>query len=432
MKTGVDNFIKEILFEYEREARERLPYRINLLEEVHMHDDGQREELSGIKKKVCENAHTRILARILKFKNNNGYVILKSLLDYLGKQSKSVRWNEIHVEEPLIRTEYNCKSTTGRIDLLIKEEKKYAIVFENKINEAGDQAHQLARYIKQLSDEGFNSSQIFVLYLSAEGRLLDEDKNSFQQTWQLEDGTSYREAFKGRFFDLSFRYNILPWLTDIVRPLVSSFPEQIYLQSAVNQYVDYLEGRFGQRRSDDAILRNVISGKITGEDLNVKLQWIDSKTKVLSDIMDSLKRSSEEEVRSTIRVIKQITETFYSIKKDLLQEAIGNYPFDVYERPFVYERTCYFGFRIIINDNEYVAYIGKYSYFFFSLISYPNKDQAIDQSVIELFPESNHHAKNRSWYALSFEDGDYSGAVNILKRVLDRFCHLLIMKECDR
>ena len=206
-------FIDDVIAEYNERMKSQ-PYQINLLEEVHMHDDGQRKDLSGEKKKICENAHTRILERILQFQNQEGYIFLKSLIDYIQEKSRSESWSNIRIETPLFESEFNCDKTSGRIDLLIWEEGKYAIIFENKINEAGDQSNQLARYISHLCQSGFSEEQVFVLYLSAEGIGTSEgNEDDFKQTWCLEDGTNYKVSFEPRFFDLSYRYELSNTIT---------------------------------------------------------------------------------------------------------------------------------------------------------------------------------------------------------------------------
>ena len=60
------NFVNEILSEIDRLKRQE-PFPINLLEEVHLHDDGEDEYASNVK----ENAHSRILRSLLSFLPHN-------------------------------------------------------------------------------------------------------------------------------------------------------------------------------------------------------------------------------------------------------------------------------------------------------------------------------------------------------------------------
>ena len=173
--------------ENHRKAEAKLPYHINLIDEL----------------RADENAHSRILAKLLQQKTPYGkFEILESLIRYI--KEKSVSFGNIRIENPAITQE------TERIDLWVKD-KNYAIIVENKVHWASDQWEQLSRYIDRTKESGFKEEQIYVVYLSPTYDKLPDD-----QTWG-----GYREKFADRFINLSFRDDILTWLSERVLPITA-------------------------------------------------------------------------------------------------------------------------------------------------------------------------------------------------------------------
>ena len=206
------SFIDDFGRKYEEEKR-RLPYHINVIDELH----------------INENGHSRILAQLLCYVNEKGeYEILQSLVNYIVSCKKGESsFSRIRVNKPEITQE------KGRIDLWVRD-KDYAIIFENKIFNAVDQDAQIARYIETTRNYGYKDENIFVVYLSPKGAEPDP------QTWG-----NFKNSFDDRYYNLSFRDNILPWLKEQVLPTVRL--KDYHLQSAIQQYVDYLEGLFHRR-----------------------------------------------------------------------------------------------------------------------------------------------------------------------------------------
>ena len=200
--------------------RERLilPYHINVIDELH----------------INENAHSRILLKLLQYRNNNGeYEFLNSLIEYIVKKTSYDQFKRIHFKEPIITQE------ESRIDLWIRDSStEYSIIFENKVYNAKDQDAQLSRYIEKTRNKGFKEQNIFIIYLSSSGQEPDE------HSWG-----NFKTTFENRYINLSFKNDIIVWLKEEVLPKIHS--TDIYLTSALNQYVDYLEGYFFIREIDD-------------------------------------------------------------------------------------------------------------------------------------------------------------------------------------
>jgi hypothetical protein len=199
----------DLLEKYRKEREKKLaelPF-FNILEEV----------------RVNENAHTRLLMRLLEYEEARTH-----FFNYLNPKYKG--FNPPNISNPEITAEKH------RIDGLIQEEGKYAIIIENKVCGAVDQEGQLGRYINLcVEDLKYKKEQIHILYL------VDRPgQEPSEQTW---DG--YKEEFKGRTLVLSYTEDIIPWMQKFLDALESNKQEkEKLLLSGVTQYLDYLKMTF--------------------------------------------------------------------------------------------------------------------------------------------------------------------------------------------
>lgn len=403
-------FVHDVYNEIESK-RESSSYPINLLEEIHLHDSDEKNS----KKRVGENAHSRILCRILRFKKDGQFVLLRSLLDYVKTESKSTFWNNIDVENPRIDTEVDCSLTSGRVDLLIEEEGKYSIIIENKINDANDQTSQLGRYIKNQIRSGYNKEQIYVLYLSSEG---DDPTN---QSWTY-DGDNYRSDFIPRYHNLSFCNGILHWLNSRVIPEVRSLKNQLLFVSALVQYENYLNRKFLVSNEDRHLLLQTINSKLKiskTDSLNDKISKYD---KLVLDLKGTIKVLEEE--NDELARLRSFIRAMAFMKTELLQEQITISSFPVYQKR-VPDRHKFLGYEI--EGQNIVAYIGcNSSYYFCSIIAKPFGNP-LDQSIVDRLHGLLPSGGNREGYiykrigsnpALGY-GYDYCAAIRVLKSVLE-------------
>ena len=209
---------------YYEDLKKESPFHINVIDELH----------------ADENAHSRILVRLLQYSNGDVYPFLKSFVSLIPG------WNEedISISNPEIS--FNSE----HIDALIEEKGKYAIIIENKIHGAQDQEKQIERYVDTAIVHGIPSEKIWALYVTRDGRKVVADFSLTPRT---------KELIGDRFVAINYRNNILPWLKDIVLP---SCPEkEEWLQSALKQYIDHLEGLLEVRPSSvelrDRLLRRI-------------------------------------------------------------------------------------------------------------------------------------------------------------------------------
>lgn len=231
-----------------------LPYHLNVIDELH----------------INENAHSRILTKLLLYRSENGkYEFLESIIDYIVKTKYIESFREITVKEPIITQEEE------RIDLWVRD-KDYAIIFENKVYNAADQEAQISRYIEKTKNWDYTTKTIFIVYLSQRG------SEPSEQTW----GT-YKKEFEDRYINLSFRYEILSWLRTSVIPCIK--PKDTYLQNAIAQYVDYLEGFFGLREIDKKYnmeLQNFISDNLNLQSCKNEKERYDKLTQCINNFND--------------------------------------------------------------------------------------------------------------------------------------------------
>ena len=128
-------FAEEFVKLMHREERQ-LPYHMNVIDELH----------------INENAHSRILLKLLQFKNENGeYEFLDSLLRYVKDKNRISQFLDIQIKKPTITQE------EARIDLWVRDKKTgYSIIFENKVYNAQDRDSQISRYIDKTIGEKFD------------------------------------------------------------------------------------------------------------------------------------------------------------------------------------------------------------------------------------------------------------------------------------
>lgn len=232
-------FLLKDFYKYFKERQEGIPYNYNVLDEQCGH--------------IVENSHTNMLMKLLEYKNQYGYVFLESFLTYIGM--------DIETKSGIVRFKreqyYKRNNKNSRIDGLIYQQNQFALIIENKVNGASNQPEQLKKYIEDTKndiiifpeiDEKSRIDKIWVIFLTKDG---DEEPDKRSQAYMQELGicTSIDEVIEGpRYAAISYREHILPWLKEEVQPCVMQ-KEQV-LNTGLLQYIDFLEGMLGIRKSD--------------------------------------------------------------------------------------------------------------------------------------------------------------------------------------
>lgn len=265
------------------EEQKKLPFHLNLVDQLH----------------INENAHSRILMHLLSYKNDNGkYVFLTSLIDLI-KEKQSGDFGKITIESPQITQEKE------RIDLWVRDN-DYAIIFENKIYNAADQDAQISRYINKTKEglRNYREEDIYVVYLS-----------QYPKEPELQSWGEYKDSFRSRYVNLSFCYDILPWLKDKVLSNINH--KELFLQTAIIQYIDHLEGLFKIRNIDKPMnmeLNKLIEQhfKLSDESTKDKIRIIQKPAQEIDDLSSQMKALLESYRQNIYETWKKKTEAKYS------------------------------------------------------------------------------------------------------------------------
>lgn len=202
--------LTEVLTKFRHEVLAKEPYRMNLVELLHAN----------------ENAHTRILVKLLRYNHNDGN--LEFARSFVRKFVPKV---DVQAPEVWEQIDY--------IDAQIGEHGRYAVVVENKINWAIDQDKQIERYIATAQERlGVSSNQLYVIYLTDSG-IKTPSENSL--TDKAKDVLGITAETDGRLIKLNYRDDIIPWLAEDVLPFCRHGDVQTI--HAIEQYLDYLRNR---------------------------------------------------------------------------------------------------------------------------------------------------------------------------------------------
>ena len=217
---------------------------------------------------------------------------LLSFLTWL--KEKYTTFDPPKVDKPKITAEKH------RIDGLIQEKGKYAIIIENKVCGAVEQEGQLGRYIDKCRELGYAQSDIYILYLF-------DRPGSYPslQTW----GEYRAEQFDGRYLVLSYEQDITPWLKSFLARCEETDEKTKVLREGVAQYLDYLKLLFKIDRY--TMMKSELTRFIEDE-----LELSDSPEETIDLLKDKLK--SIDDLRAEVeRLLK-----YYRIKawgKDIEQ-----------------------------------------------------------------------------------------------------------------
>ena len=362
-----------------------LPYQINIIDELH----------------VDERANSRILAKLFQFQSEKGkYEILQSFIDYLRENIRNgSSLNGIEIQDPSIIPEKEY------IDIWIRD-KKWAIIIENKIYNARDQESQLARYIETTIDDksktanGYKPEQIFVIYMPPEPHEPDD------QTWKI-NKKNYKDVFQDRYFNISFEESILPWLTKELLPNIRQ--KDVFLSSAVMQYINYLDGMFGNRLIDKEI--NMETKKMIEEKLDL-VQCKDSKEKI-------------EKLNSYIKDTSEILESMEKVKSEYLTHEMKTYINNRSKSVNFHDDASYIYVDFEIKKVNYYLYVSEDSRYYCQLMRVDENDIQNSKTSKDVFllcqgilPKTTPKQNDRMWKYVDSVDE----AFECFKEVFDTLC----------
>ncbi len=301
-------------------------------------------DILRLEKNISETAHSRALKEFLSVGELYGYPLLKLFLSTV----------DLNALKSFTPTSFYCEKFN--IDVLIMgkvEKENYAIIIENKINEAVDRETQIERYISTVKNF-FNCKEenIYILYLvSGQGRLLPTDNSiSPERRSILEE--------RGQFITITYTEHIISFLDKV---LTTWNNESI--RSTAYQYQQYLKEIFGINDKEKGYI------KMENDILYTKLKLESSNDKVqkLFDFLENLERTKES-AYSMIRreILIKVMNSGYESKR-IDDEIILKIPYLLEEE--LLSLTVYFG---IYNENnkELLSYGLRQTEFI--LINYEN------------------------------------------------------------
>ena len=218
------NLIKEAMWLYNeivkirKEVESKQPHQVNTIFDL----------------EPGETKVSKILAGFFRQRINGKYRVLESFVNYAFDEELASL-----IEKPVIIAEDTVEDKK-RIDILVYEWGKYAIVFENKIWDAEEQSNQLANYIKGMKakEYGFKDEQIYIVYLPSTDEHGPTDK-SWNKTLQ--------KTFEERYKCINFKEGIIGWLESDGLQKVSDecFAHSRFL------FADYLKRVFNLTETDN-------------------------------------------------------------------------------------------------------------------------------------------------------------------------------------
>lgn len=250
------NLLESFSLVYQNELN-KLPYRLNLLDDL----------------STNENAHTKFLIRLLEYQP-----ALINFLKFINTKNEYRFLFDINsINKPILTYE------KMRIDGLIRENNKYAIIIENKIHNAIEQTHQIGRYIEKCRSIGFKKEQIFVLYLTK-----TQKDNHSEQTW----GEDYNQLdFETRYSKISYNSTILPWLESYLKVLST---KENLIKSAVIQYIDHLKHFLNEKQiysNMNQELQSFLSTELKLNTDNIEnIEIISNKITEINELKEQLER----------------------------------------------------------------------------------------------------------------------------------------------
>ena len=250
--------------------------------------------------KMSENEHTKMFLALMRYRDASGrYALLNSFLNRFAKgRDKMIHYQNISDVNILFNPRYKNDTANSFIDGLITftaNNRRIAVIVENKIYDAPDQPNQISRYIVHMTkDEGCDA------------------------------GTDIGR----RFVPLAYNSDIINWLkSDILEARI--YPEA--LTSVVRSYVESLEkDLFAEDNSDnqrmDKLCNSVIGHhnlkKVTMEQCNTLYAFRKAVAEVRNQMREDIANGSAEDMH--------VVDNLYAIVRKVIQK-LEQLAFGVFE-----------------------------------------------------------------------------------------------------
>ena len=275
------NFAKAVEDLRQKELQ-KMPYRFNILDRLN------------------ENCNTKILLELLRFKENNVHPFLQT---FIYRMNVLCRQYSLNTNAADVDIEFNHEFIDGLIE---DKHHQYAIIIENKIHWAVDQERQIERYIQSVNNHNVKDENIYVVYLTSDG---NKKVSDISLTNIAKEKLDVTESDLGRFVEMNFKDDIIPWLKDDVLPNIRA--KDVLMTSSVHLYIDYLE-RLMHISNDEKPIRNIMEKKIKDilqiTNADVCKQWT-----TINDNLNNVMSLREELANMKSAIEKGVVDTWHSV-----------------------------------------------------------------------------------------------------------------------
>lgn len=231
------------------EEMAKLPFRLNLLETFACGN-------------MRETAHSRFLWNLLQDRNMMRHFMSEFFPDVFDDK------NNFKINYP----------DKNRIDLSIETKSDFFII-ENKINDADEMTGQFYRYVN-IGLQRYKPENVHVLYLNSKTNDPPSSKSTSKDGAEIEFiPGEVRKSMKV----ISYKNEIIGWLEKIYD---LTYPDEIYIKSALFQYIDYLKEKFKISKRFDIMNKKIeehIKQKLFTEDM-----YTCDRMKAISDMQEQL------------------------------------------------------------------------------------------------------------------------------------------------
>ncbi|WP_311551774.1 PD-(D/E)XK nuclease family protein [Porphyromonas endodontalis] len=194
--------------------------------------------------------------------------------------------------ERFLNLKYDALEVTAeraRIDVALKGNGIFVII-ENKVNAAEEQKSQVYRYVHEIGIDkyGYKLSEIYVIYLNPRTH---DNPSEYSLCDENNENNVFEALGEEHYKVLSYKYDIIDWLRGI------SIPNEPHIESALDQYLDFLENKFHTTLLDTEMNKDIrefllkelqIESKPLEEQISALGSQYEKTAELLSSI-DSLK-----------------------------------------------------------------------------------------------------------------------------------------------
>lgn len=194
--------------------------------------------------------------------------------------------------ERFLNLKYNALEVTAerdRVDVALKGNGIFVII-ENKVNAAEEQKSQVYRYVHEIGMDkyGYKLSEIYVIYLNPRTH---DNPSEYSLCDENNENNVFEALGEEHYKVLSYKYDIIDWLRGI------SIPNEPHIESALDQYLDFLENKFHTTLLDTEMNKDIrefllkelqIESKSLEEQISALGSQYEKTAELLSSI-DSLK-----------------------------------------------------------------------------------------------------------------------------------------------